>query len=533
MRKFSSYGSVDIELHYYAPRKRLSEHAYTQLVGETPYKGGHYITAWGPRQTGKTWIMQQALFRLQKDERFDTVKINLQIKTDQQGVGDVIKYISEALSDALNKPDIEGTGTPKEFESLFSRKVLDKPLILILDEFDCLSEKVIADLVKIFRNIYISRQDQSGMASAEKNYLLHSLALIGVRAVLGIENVTGSPFNVQRSLHIPNLNFDEVSGMFKWYERESGQKIEADVVARLFHETQGQPGLTCWFGELLTETYNQETDQAITMDDFDEVYADAIDVLPNHNILNIISKAKQAPYKSFVLDMFRTDEKIKFKYDNQNINFLYMNGVVSREKISGKGNYVKFACPFAQKRLFNYFADEIFPYMGKLYEPFESLDDIITEDSLNLENLLRRYGQYLEADRDRILKDAPRRTDLRIFEAVYHFNLYHYLMKFLENYGGKVYPEFPTGNGQIDLIIEYEGKRYGVEVKSYTNQREYKRALKQAARYADSLGLTEITLAFFIEAVDDDNRKKYEMIYTDEKRGVTVRPVFVEIGSRE
>ncbi len=110
--------------------------------------------------------------------------------------------------------------------------------------------------------------------------------------------------------------------------------------------------------------------------------------------------------------------------------------------------------------------------------------------------------------------------------------LYHYLMKFLEDYGGKVYPEFPTGNGQIDLIIEYEGKRYGVEVKSYTNQREYKKALKQAARYAESLRLTEITLAFFIEAVDDDNRKKYEAIYTDAKRGVTVRPVFVDIGTR-
>jgi hypothetical protein len=36
------------------------------------------------------------------------------------------------------------------------------------------------------------------------------MALIGVRAVLGVENVKGSPFNVQRSVHIPNLTHDEV-----------------------------------------------------------------------------------------------------------------------------------------------------------------------------------------------------------------------------------------------------------------------------------------------------------------------------------
>ena len=51
----------------------------------------------------------------------------------------------------------------------------------------------------------------------EKDYLLHGLALIGVRAVLGVENVKGSPFNVQRSLHIPNLTHDEVVYLFDCY----------------------------------------------------------------------------------------------------------------------------------------------------------------------------------------------------------------------------------------------------------------------------------------------------------------------------
>jgi hypothetical protein len=59
--------------------------------------------------------------------------------------------------------------------------------------FDALEQTVIA----VFRHIYMTRQNQTNKSTAEKDYLLHGLALIGVRAVLGVENVKGSPFNVQ------------------------------------------------------------------------------------------------------------------------------------------------------------------------------------------------------------------------------------------------------------------------------------------------------------------------------------------------
>ena len=73
MRKFSSYGPVNTKLHYYVPREALIEQAYTQLMGENPDEGGHYITVWAPRQRGKSWVMVQTLQRLQEDERFDTI----------------------------------------------------------------------------------------------------------------------------------------------------------------------------------------------------------------------------------------------------------------------------------------------------------------------------------------------------------------------------------------------------------------------------------------------------------------------------
>ena len=71
MRKFSSYGPVNTRLHYYAPREDLIETALTGLVGEDPDSGGHYIPVWGPRQTGKTRVMHQVLFRLREDSVFE------------------------------------------------------------------------------------------------------------------------------------------------------------------------------------------------------------------------------------------------------------------------------------------------------------------------------------------------------------------------------------------------------------------------------------------------------------------------------
>jgi hypothetical protein len=529
MRKFSSYGPVDVDLHYYAPRQALLERAYEQLVGENPAKGGHYITVWGPRQTGKTWMMQQVLWRLQADERFDVLKINLEHLKLTEEVGQVVRAFTGEMIERLGLP-VAAVDRTDELYELFKRGVLPKPLILILDEFDALNEMAIAGIVSVFRNVYIRRQDQANLPSAERDYLLHGVALIGVRAVLGVENPRGSPFNVQRSLRIPNLTADEVAGMFRWYEQESGQTVEPAVVERLFYETQGQPGLVSWFGELLTETYNETPDRPITPEQFAMVYARALNVLPNNNILNIISKARQEPYQDAVLELFQAREKELFTYDDARLNFLYLNGVIDREEEAPDRQVVKFACPFVQKRLFNYFARTLFRELGRLHPPFADLSDTITDESLNVKNLLRRYETYLRENRSWLLKEAPRRRDLRVYEAVYHFNFYAYLDQLLLRRRGQVLPEFPTGNGKVDLLLRYAGRSYAIEVKSYVDEYTYREALRQAARYAQQLGLAEITLALFVEAVDDASRTKYEAVYTDAATGVTVIPAFVATG---
>jgi len=344
---------------------------------------------------------------------------------------------------------------------------------------------------------------------------------------------------VQRSFHIPNLTFAEVEQMYQWYERESGQGVCEAVIERVYDETKGQPGFVSWLGELLTEKYNKHQ-PTITSRDFEIAYSAAVATLPNANIQNIISKAKREPYQQIYFTMFQTNEKIEFWFDDPYINFLYMNGVVDEEialdeEHNQVAHYLKFPCPFVQKRLFNYFSRTLFRHLGELYPPFEDLSDTISDSHLSIKKLMGLYERYLRQNREWLLKacpdegrDAPRRTtDLRIFEAVYHFNLYMYLSIFLRRREGRVYPEFPTGNGKIDLIINYAGQKYGLEVKSYTDQTGYKKGIKQAARYGQQLQLEEISLVFFVEAIDETNRQKYEVLTEDADTQVRVEAIFV------
>ena len=117
--------------------------------------------------------------------------------------------------------------------------------------------------------------------------------------------------------------------MFDDFQREWGQQIDEEVIEQLYSDTNGQPGLVSWFGELICEKYNLEPNKPITMKNWQHVFASASQIEPNNTVLNLISKANQPEHKDTVLKLFKTDEKMLFKFEDSNINFLYMNGVIT------------------------------------------------------------------------------------------------------------------------------------------------------------------------------------------------------------
>jgi len=49
--------------------------------------------------------------------------------------------------------------------------------------------------------------------------------------------------------------------------------------------------------------------------------------------------------------------------------------------------------------------------------------------------------------------------------------------------------------------------------------------------YAKQLQIKKIALVFFVENIDDENRKKYEQDHLDNDTNIIVETIFIECGS--
>jgi len=137
-------------------------------------------------------------------------------------------------------------------------------------------------------------------------------------------------------------------------------------------------------------------------------------------------------------------------------------------------------------------------------EPLDRLDDVFQPDRLDCPALLQRYLAFLGRLKDKGLNpwlEHPRRAALGLREAVGHFHLYAWVNQAVGRRCA-VTPEFPTGNGKVDLHLSAGDRRAAIEVKSFVDQYTVGESRAQAADYAAQLGLTEITLAVFVPTSD-------------------------------
>lgn len=503
VRRFHSYGPADYEQHFCVQRKELIRQCMDYLVGDMD-KGGHYFTLWGARQTGKTWLIRQ-VFRLIRNlcsERFIAAYLSLQgiMMEPDEPAENFLKYIPRLFLDGFDL-EIPSLQTWEELTALFQRKTtpFDRPVVLFIDEFDALPASVISRLMSLFRDIFLKRE----------SYLLHGLAIIGVRAIIGTDSQSGDPFNIQRSLHIPNLSKSEVREMFEQYQDDSGQKIDAAVPDRIFEVTCGQPGLVSWFGELLTEKFNPGRKHVIRKKDWDTTYLHACSTEWNPTVSHLVEKAK-GQYRSYIIELFGRSD-ISFSIRSDWCNYLYLNGIVDYEaQTDAKGNQIsvcRFSSPYIQQAVYDALTYELvgdrMPILA--LDPLDDLTDVFDKSFLNIPGIVSRYQQYLKRLKAKGLnlwKDQSAPKDLQFSEVIGHFHLYSWLKSAIGRYC-HISPNLPGGSGKVDLHIRYDAKEGVIEVIRFTDSRQIRHSARQAAEYAAQVGLKAITLVFFVPVEDE------------------------------
>src|SRR5262249_23512439 len=218
------------------------------------------------------------------------------------------------------------------------------------------------------------------------------------------------------------------------------------------------------------EKYNPGQHQSITLGDWQEVFMLACRVEPNNTILNLLKKAR-GPYREQVMGLFGKAD-VPFSFDQDWCSYLYTNGIIDYEKttdaLGALTSVCRFSCPFVQIRLHAAFTEDLVPRLPILaLDPLDTLSDVFTEQTLNAAALCERYKAYLVrlkgAGQDPFLGE-PRRGDLGLREAVGHFHLYAWLREAVRTQC-VVSPEFPTGNGKVDLLLRSAHQRAVIEVK--------------------------------------------------------------------
>ncbi|NUU97829.1 AAA-like domain-containing protein, partial [Marinitoga sp. 1138] len=321
-------------------------------------------------------------------------------------------------------------------------------------------------------------------------YKLRSVILISVSYLSGVLEDNASPFNIAEHMEVPYFTKEQVYDLLSQHEKETGQIFDEKVKELIWHNAAGQPGLTNGLAyDLVAKKAKGE--KIITEKHFEKTLYDYLRVYIDKNISNIINKAKKE--KELIMKILFEPEKIEFNIYDENIQYLYLNGVI--DNCDGK------CCvkvPLYYKALYTRFRPKVNGEKNYMATINDTIKPYIKKDgSLDLNKLLERYTEYIK------LRGAIMFKGRNYYEGVYQYNLDQFLSLYVEAAEGKVYPETQVGGGRIDLLINLNNSEYLIEIKTNLTGNEYEKSKKQLVEYLKRSGSKEGWLVIYSEAIED------------------------------
>ena len=461
---------------------------------------GQYFTINRARQYGKTTTLRALAKYLIRDYVVISLDFQLMSHKDFEEEGAFVKAFSEAV---LRKTDRENSmpakirnelrelsGNIKEaamshmFEIMSSWcKLSEKPIVLIIDEVDSASNnQVFLDFLSQLRGYYIDR---------DVTPAFQSVILAGVYDIKNIkrkiradeDHKNNSPWNIAAKFRV-DMSFSQkdIAGMLEEYENDYHTGMNISVMAEMLYEyTSGYPYLVSWLCKCMDEEIAGSTDfpdrkSAWTKAGFLE--AEKL-LLSEKNTLfeSLVNKLTDYPeLKSVLYELLFTGKAIPYNPLNKYIETAEMFGFIKNENGSAVISNRIF-----ETVLYNLFISE--EYMdSKIYDAgLREKNQFVSGGHLNMRKILEKFVEtfeYLYGDQNEsFLEEAGRR----------------YFMLFLKpiiNGTGNCYVESETRNRErMDLVVDYRGEQFVVELKIWHGEAYNKRGEEQIAEYLEYYGL--------------------------------------------
>lgn len=471
---------------------------------------GKYFTINRARQYGKTTILR-ALYRyLQKEyyvvlldfQLFGSAEFQTEMRFATAFAEAFLNQferrqanLSEKMTEALNHLKVQIDYGKNEKKSLVLRslfgelsnicEVADKPLVLMIDEVDSASNnQVFLDFLAQLRARYIDRDIEP---------TFKSVILAGVYDIKNLkrklrddgEHKYNSPWNIAADFNVDmSFSKEEIEEMLDEYEADYHTGMNTGEIAGWIYDyTSGYPFLVSRICQLLDERISQEEEYNSKKDVWTRKgFNEAIRmILSEKNTLfeSLITKIKDYPeLNQMIQEVLFKGKSITYNSDETSIDIATMFGFIKNQ--NGK---VAIANRIFETRLYNYYLSTAEMQGKEIYS--KSLLDknqFVTGGHLNMRLILEKFVMHFH--------DIYGDSDEKFIENEGRKYFLLYLRPIINGVGNYYIESETREQRRTDIIVDYLGEQYIIELKIWHGQEYNRRGEEQLAEYLDNYHLS-------------------------------------------
>jgi hypothetical protein len=455
-----------------------------------------YFVIHAARQSGKTTYLKDLARRLNASGEYYALYCSLEIaqgiNDPKDGIPSIVKKIKYAV-DMSEIPSKNGFAESADYAdyanvlnkelSIFCRQ-LDKPLVILFDEADCLSEGTLITFLRQLRDGYVNRAEIP---------FVHSLALVGMRNIRDFKARvrperdtlgSASPFNiVTESLTLKNFTQDEICALYRQHTDETGQFFDEGAVELVHEQTQGQPWLVNAIArEVVEKQLGGDYARAVTAAMVEKAIQTIILRRDTH-IDSLLERLKEERVRRVIEPIIMGEDYI----DQLSDDYQYVRDLGLIREYDDK--QLEPASPIYAEviaRTLTYNMQNVLTRNDNTYQ----LPRYMKDGRIDMDCLMRDFQQFWRENSDIWLQ----RFDYK--EAAPHLILMAFLQRVI-NGGGQILREMAAGRGRLDLCVVYGGWKYPIEIKLRRGEKTRVQGVEQTLRYMDVYGAAEGWLAIF------------------------------------
>jgi hypothetical protein len=451
-----------------------------------------YFVIHAARQSGKTTLLNALEAEINAGDERVALYCSLEsvqgLTDPREGIPAAIRALQDAIrwnpacrELTLSTPDKDNYSSGLKVFLSDLCAALDKPLVLLLDEADCLSEQTL---------ITFLRQLRDGFVNRVRAPFPTSIALVGMRNIRdykakirpdGDTLGSASPFNViAKSMTLTNFTRAEIGSLYAQHTAATGQIFEEAAVDRAAHWTCGQPWLVNAIArECVSELLDRDFSVSVTADLVDQAAENLLRRRDTH-LDSLYERLKEERVRRIVEPVIIGAESTLDRAADDCLYVLDL-GILRMEQgalLPANPIYAEIIA-----RTLSYNSQEDF----KMRFPAPPW---ATPEGLDMTGLLQAFQQFWRENSDVWIERYQYR------EAAPHLILMAFLQRVI-NGGGQIVREYALGRRRIDLCVHYAGKRYPVELKLLAGPKTREQGLEQLAAYCDLCGQREGWLVIF------------------------------------